>query len=260
VTSYETVQVTHDGGVSTVTLSRPPVNAVTVGLMQDVLAALKQLEAREETRCIVLTGSGTKAFCAGADLKTPGSGPGSGPAFRELGRAVVDRIEIFPKPIVAAIRGWCIGGGFAIAMACDVRLASATARFRTGDAYIGVVPSWGMSLTRIAHFIGRNRALDLLILGEDLDADAAHGLGLLTKVLPDDRFDAEVLRVARRVAGGAPMVFRAIKETVRAQYVHSPGAARELETHWSDLCTHSEDRREGLAAQREKRAPAFKGR
>jgi enoyl-CoA hydratase/carnithine racemase len=260
VTSYETVQVTHDGGVSTVVLSRPPVNAVTVGLMQDVLAALKELEAREETRCVVLTGSGTKAFCAGADLKTPGSGPGSGPAFRELGRAVVDRIETFPKPIVAAIRGWCIGGGFAIAMACDVRLASTTARFRTGDAYIGVVPSWGMSLTRLTHFIGRNRALDLLILGEDLDAEAAHGMGLLTRVVPDDQFDADVTRVARRVAGGSPIVFRAIKETVRAQYVHSPGAARELETHWSDICTSSEDRREGLAAQREKRAPAFKGR
>lgn len=258
--SYETIQLAHDGGVSTITLSRPPVNAVTAELMQDLLAALAEVEAREETRCVVLIGSGTKAFCAGADLKTPGGGPGSGPAFRDLGRSVVDRLESFPKPMIAAIRGWCIGGGFAIGMACDVRLASTTARFRTGDAYIGVVPSWGMSLTRLTHFIGRNRALDLLILGEDLDAAAGHEMGLVTRIIPEEEFDAEVARLAQRVAGGSPIVFRAIKETVRAQYVHSPGAARELETHWSDLCAGSEDQREGLAAQREKRTPAFKGR
>jgi len=260
VTSYETVLVTHEGGVSTITLNRPPVNAVSAGLMRDVLAALSELEAREETRCVVLTGSGTKAFCAGADLKASGGGPGSGPSFRELGRSVLDRIETFPKPVVAAIRGWCIGGGFAIGMSCDVRLASTTARFRTGDAYIGVVPSWGMSLTRLTHYIGRNRALDLLIVGEDLDAAGAKEMGLVTRVIPEEEFDAEVARIAQRLAGGAPIVFQAIKETVRAQYVHSPGAARELETHWSNICAASADQKEGLAAQREKRAPIFKGR
>ena len=260
VTQYETVRVSHDGGVSTITLSRPPVNAVTAGLMRDVLAALADLEGRDETRCVVLTGSGSKAFCAGADLKAPGGGPGSGPAFRDLGRAVVDRLETFPKPVIAAIRGWCIGGGFAIGMACDVRLASTTARFRTGDAYLGVVPSWGMSLARLTHFIGRNRALDLLILGEDLDAEGAREMGLVTRVIPEEEFDAEVARVAKRVSGGSPVIFRAIKETIRAQYVFSPAAAQALETHWADLGARSEDQREGLAAQREKRAPNFPGR
>jgi enoyl-CoA hydratase/carnithine racemase len=258
VTSYETIELTHEGGVSTLMLNRPPVNAVTAALMRDVLAALEELEARKDTRCVVLRGSGTKAFCAGADLKTPGGGPGSGPSFRELGRTVVDRLEAFPKPVISAIRGWCIGGGFAIGMACDVRLASTTARFRTGDAYIGVVPSWGMSLTRLTHFIGRNRALDLLILGEDLDAAQAKEMGLVTRVILEEDFDAEVAKVASRVAGGSPLVFRAIKETIRAQYVHSPGAARALETHWSDACAGSADQVEGLAAQREKRAPVFR--
>jgi enoyl-CoA hydratase/carnithine racemase len=257
--TYETLRISHEGGASTITLARPPVNAVTPQLLEELLKALGELEQRAETRCIVLAGEGTKAFCAGADLKAPGS-VGSGSRFRELGRAVVDRLECTPKPVIAALRGWCIGGGFAIGMACDVRLASTTTRFRTGDAYIGVVPSWGMSLTRLTHFIGRNRALDLLILGEDIQADEALRMGLVTRVIPEEDFDAEVARTAARVASGSPLTFRAIKETVRAQYVYTPAAAQALETHWADLCTASEDGHEGIAAFREKRQPVFTGR
>ena len=111
-------------------------------------------------------------------------------------------------------------------MACDVRIASTTAKFRTGDAYLGVIPSWGMSLTRLVHYIGRNRTLDLLILGEDLSAEKAMELGLVTRVVPEGEFEDEIARVAARVAKGGPITFRAIKETVRAQYWVSPPAAQ----------------------------------
>ena len=255
---YQTLKVEHTGGATRVTLDRPPVNAVTVQLLDELLHALDALEARAETRCIVLTGGGTKAFCAGADLADSRGAHGND-RFRDLGRAALDRIETHPKPVIAALRGWCIGGGFALAMACDVRIASSTAKFRTGDAYVGVVPSWGMSLTRLVHYIGRNRALDLLILGEDLSAEKAAELGLVTRVVPDDAFDAEIERVAARVAGGAPISFRAIKETVRAQYWLSPSAASEIETRWAELNDASHDAQEGKAAFRERRAPVFKG-
>lgn len=256
---YATLKLEHAGRVSSITLDRPPVNAVTVPLLEELLHALDALEARDETRCIVLRGGGVKAFSAGADLAGSGTQAHGNDRFRGLGRAALERIETHPKPIVGALRGWAIGGGFALAMACDIRIASATAKFRTGDAYIGVVPSWGMSLTRLVHYIGRNRALDMLILGEDLSAEKAHELGLVTRVVADDAFDAEVERVATRIAGGAPITFRAIKETVRAQYWDSPARAQELETQWAARNDASQDSAEGKAAFRERRAPDFKG-
>ena len=256
---YETLRLNHTAGVSRITLDRPPVNAVTVRLLEELLHALDALKARTETRCIVLTGAGTKAFSAGADIAdTRGQAHGN-KNFRGLGRAALESIETHPKPVIGALRGWCIGGGFALAMACDVRIASTTARFRTGDAYIGVVPSWGMSLTRLVHYIGRNRALDLLILGEDLSAERAAEIGLVTRVVPDDAFDAEIEKVSMRVASGAPISFRAIKETVRAQYWASPPAAQELETRWAELNDASHDAQEGKAAFRERRPPVFTG-
>lgn len=259
--AFSAIRLTHTGGVSTITLDRPPVNAVSPTLLSEVLAALAELEARDETRCIVFTGAGTKAFSAGADIG-PGGDRDADEAtrFRDLGRQLVDRLESHPKPVIAAFRGWAIGGGFALGMACDVRLASSKAKFRTGDAYIGVVPSWGMSLARLVHYIGRNRTLDMLILGEDITAEQALAIGLVSKVIEDDKFEAEVARIAARVASGSPITFRAVKETVRAQAWESPYAAQRLETHWSRIGSASEDYREGIAAFRERRTPNFKGK
>ena len=175
---FQTIRLDHAERVSTITINRPPLNTVSPRALDELLAAFDELARRDETRCVVLTGSGTRAFCAGANLDEKPKGEGDpSTAFREAGRALVDRIETFPKPVIAAIRGWCIGGGFAIAESCDVRIASESAKFRTGDAYLGIVPSWGMSLVRLCHYIGRNRALDMLILGEDIGAAEAQELG-----------------------------------------------------------------------------------
>ena len=256
---YRNLRVDHGDGVSKIVIDRPPMNAVSPELLDELLHLFEVLAKREETRCILLTGAGERAFSAGADLKATSVAGDLPVKFRELGRALLDRIELHPKPVVAAIRGWCIGGGFAIAMACDVRLASSTAKFRTADAYVGVVPSWGMSLTRLVHYIGRNRCMDMLMVGDDIDAEGAASLGLVTSVTSDEAFDAEVDRVTKRLASGSPIVFRSIKETVRAQYWDSPAAARIAELRWSEISSASEDYKEGRRAFAEKRAPVFTG-
>jgi enoyl-CoA hydratase/carnithine racemase len=257
----ESVQVTHAGAVATVTINRPPLNTVSPGTLVELLQAFDGLERRDDTRCVVLTGAGTRAFCAGANLDDkPKPTAEDTDSFRENGRAVIRRIESFPKPVVAAIRGWAIGGGFGLAIACDVRIAAESAKFRTGDAYIGLVPSWGMSLVRLVHYIGRNRAMDLLMLGEDISATKAEAIGLVTRVVPDDRFDAEIAAVSQRIAGGAPLVFRAVKEAMFSQYYESPAAAEHVETHWAKSTQLTHDAQEGIAAFKERRKPRFVGR
>jgi enoyl-CoA hydratase/carnithine racemase len=258
-----TEQITIDrrGAVATIVIDAAPLNLLTPALLSAWLDALDTLEQDDSARCIVVTGAGERAFSAGAKLgANPAAGTDASDAFREQGRRLVLRLETFPKPVVSAVRGWCIGGGFALAQACDIRVASDDARFRTCDAYIGVVPSWGMSLTRLVHWIGRNRAMDMLMLGEDLSAQQAEAIGLLTRVLPAATFDAELAAIADRLAGGSPIIFQAVKQAVRAQYAEGPNAAQAIETQWSKHARNSDDMREGIAALQERRKPVFTGR
>lgn len=256
--NFEGVGVEQSDGVTTFTIEAPPLNLLSRPIIMSLIAAFGEAAGDAATRCIVLKGSGTRAFSAGAKLDSAKASEGGGEG-RELGRSLIQAVEKSPKPVIAAIRGWCIGGGFALAQACDVRLASEDATFRTGDAYIGVIPSWGISLTRLAHFIGRNHTLDLLILGEDVKADEAKAMGLLTKVFPAKEFDLRCDELARRVAGGSPLVFAAIKEGVCAQYYKSPEAAVAVETRWAERMEGTFDMREGIAALMERRKPMFRG-
>jgi len=230
-------------------------------MLRELQQAFDAVEARPETRAVVLTGSGTRAFCAGADLRDEASHtPEAGRAFREAGRRVVDRIESFPKPVVAAVRGWCIGGGTGLAWACDIRIAAESATFRAGDVYLGMIPTWSLGMVRLVHYVGRNRALDILLLGEDLRGERAFELGLVSRVIPEAAFDAEVARVADRLSSGAPLAMQAIKEGVRAQSREGLAPAAALEERWSQRILGSQDAHEGMAAFREKRTPTFLGR
>jgi enoyl-CoA hydratase/carnithine racemase len=149
---FETIILSHRDAVSTITLNRPPLNIITPQLQHELLDAFDQLEKRAETRCVVLTGTGTKAFCAGADLGDEARHtPEAGQVFRETGRRIVERIETFPKAVVGAIRGWCVGGGTGLAWPCDIRVAAESAKFRAGDVYHRVVPTGSVGLDRHVH-------------------------------------------------------------------------------------------------------------
>jgi enoyl-CoA hydratase/carnithine racemase len=172
----------------------------------------------------------------------------------------VERIETYPKAVVGAIRGWCIGGGTGLAWPCDIRVAAESAKFRAGDVYLGIIPTWSVGMVRMVHYIGRNRTLDTLLLGEDITAREALDLGIVSRVVADDAFEAEVDRIAQRLASGAPLAIRAIKEAVRCQYRDTVDRASILEERWAKTVLASADAKEGIGAFKEKRKPAFQGK
>jgi enoyl-CoA hydratase len=253
--------IEHDGGVTRLTINRPPLNLMTLQLIEHIVAALEAAKHRDETRCILIGATGERAFCAGADLKTQDeSNPRSAAATREVGMRMIELIEEHPKPVISAVRGWCIGGGTAIAWPCDIRLAARSAKFRAGDVYLGLAPSWGLGNARLVHYIGRNRTMDVSLLGDDISAQEAYDWGLVTRVFPDETFDEEVARLAHKLAGAAPLPVKAIKETVRAQYRDTPDRAMLLAERYHGVIHSSEDAKEGIRAMMEKRKPVFRGR
>jgi enoyl-CoA hydratase len=257
---YQTIELQHQGGASTITLNRPPLNLVTMTMLEEIQAAFDLLESRRETRAVLLVGKGTRAFCAGADLnREDADSPAAARDFRDAGRRVVERIESFPKPVVSAVRGWCIGGGTGLAWPADIRIASTTAKFRAGDVYLGIIPTWSVGMVRLVHYIGRNRTLDLLLMGRDVGAEQALALGLVSMVVPDDAFEAETAAVMERLASGAPLPFQAIKEAVRAQARDNLDRAAVLEEQWAQRIRASHDAHEGTSAFLEKRKPQFRG-
>jgi enoyl-CoA hydratase/carnithine racemase len=255
-----TVHVAREGAVATLTLDNPPVNPVSTRLINALHAALDEVEAMNDVRCAILTGAGERAFCAGGDLREEQAfgSPEASRAFRELGRRTLNRLEEFRVPIIAAIHGYCIGGGTAIAWSCDIRVAADNSVFRAGDAYIGLVPSWGMGLTRLPRLVGRNRALDILVIGENFDAAKAHELGLVTKVVPRAELMAQSKAIAERIATAAPTAMRATRRAV----------AYNLRHGWDDMVRYEEeictevfahpDAHEGPKAFSEKRKPSFR--
>src|SRR4029450_5792631 len=185
--SDELVLIEKRDRIATMTLNRPPMNPMSVRMLDALHAALTDLEKDRAIRCIVLTGGGERAFCAGADIREESSfkTEADSTAFRDYGRRTLERIENCAKPIVAAIQGACIGGGTPIGWSCAIRIAADNAVFRAGDAYLGLVPSWGMGLTRLPRLVGRNRALDILLRGENFSAATALDLGLVRGVGPE---------------------------------------------------------------------------
>jgi enoyl-CoA hydratase/carnithine racemase len=236
------------------------VNAASVALIEALHRALDAVEADATIRCIILTSTGEKAFCAGADLREEERlrDPEASAAFRALGRRTLQRIESFPKPIVAAIHGYCIGGGTAIGWACDIRIAADNTVFRAGDAYLGIIPSWGMGLHRLPRLLGRSRALDILVLGEDFGAQRAYELGLVTKAVPRGALMEEAFRAASRIASASPNAMLAIRQAVNFNLRHSWDAMVEFEEELSQSVFAHPDAAEGMAAMLAKRTPNFR--
>jgi len=257
--SDELVLIEKRDRIATMTLNRPPMNPMSVRMLDALHAALTDIEKDRVIRCIVLTGAGERAFCAGADLREESSfkTEADSTAFRDYGRGTLERIENCAKPIVAAIHGYCIGGGTAVGWSCDIRIAADNAVFRAGDAYLGLVPSWGMGLTRLPRLVGRNRALDILLLGENFSAATALDLGLVTRVVPKERLQAEARSVAERITRASPQAILATRRAVNFNVRHSWD---EMVRYEQEICRKvfaHPDAAEGPLAFMEKREPRF---
>lgn len=248
-----------DSTIKTIWLDNPPVNAVSTRMINALHAALDEIETDRTIRCVVLAGAGERAFCAGADLREEKDQRDleAGRAFRDLGRRTLIRIETFTKPVIAAIHGWCIGGGTALGWAADIRIAADNAKFRAADAYLGLIPSWGMGLQRLPRLVGRAHALDILLLGEDFGAERAYELGLVTKVVPRAELMERTREAALRIASASPNAILATRRAIQFGLRHSWDEMAGYEEELSAEVFGHPDAAEGMAAFLQKRPAVF---
>jgi enoyl-CoA hydratase len=248
------------GRVALVTINRPDKrNALDGATRGRLLELLDELQANAEVRVVVLTGAGDKAFVAGADISEfEGRSPMD--QFRVMsGRTVFDAVEAFPKPIIAALNGFTLGGGCELAMACDIRLAADTAKLGQPEVNLGIIPGGG-GTQRLPRLVGTGAAYKLLYTGDLIGADEALRIGLVDEVVPAAGLRARALALAEGIAQKSPVALQLIKEAVRASLRVPLDEGLRQETTLFGLAFSSEDKAEGVAAFLGKRAADFKGR
>jgi enoyl-CoA hydratase len=208
---------------------------------------------------VILTGAGSKAFVAGADIaELTTQGPMDGKARAQAGQAIFRAFEHLNKPVIAAVNGFALGGGCELAMACHLRVASDTARFGQPEVKLGLLPGYGGTV-RLPRIVGKGRALELLLTGAIIDAAEALRIGLVNRVVPAERLMDEAEALARSIMDQGPLAVRSVLEAVDAGYEMSQADALLLESTLFGLLSSTDDMREGTRAFLEKRKPAFEG-
>jgi len=238
------VTVERDGPVAVVTMNRPEaMNALSRGLRAELAAAMEQVDADAQVRAVVLTGAGTRAFTAGLDLKELGvEGLAAANASEPLANPV-KAIEQCRKPVIGAINGVAITGGFEVALACDILIGSENARFADTHARVGIMPGWGLS-QKLARMIGISRAKELSLSGNFLDAQTACEWGLLNRVVPADDLLAAAKQLASDIASADPGMVQAYKALIDEGYALSFGEGMALENAKSSAANSQVDKDE----------------
>jgi enoyl-CoA hydratase len=244
--------------VALLRFNRPKqLNALNGQVMDELCSALEALDRDDAIRVLVVTGN-ERAFAAGADI---GEMAGASPIdmLRTNRIAQWDRVRRISKPVIAAVAGWCLGGGCELAMALDLILAAESARFGQPEINLGVIPGAG-GTQRLTRAVGKSVAMEMILTGEPIDAHEAHRLGLVARVVPNELLVEDALALAAKIATKSPLALRTAKEAVNAAYEMSLTDALAHERRLFYLLFASEDQKEGMAAFLEKRAPDFKGR
>ena len=259
---FEHIIVQNDGPVGIVTLNRPAVlNALNGKLLAELSLALLELDRHADVRAIVLTGSGEKAFAAGADIgelnRLPNAIAGSEQA--RMGQSITRQMERMRKPVIVAINGFALGGGCEIAMGGDIRVASENAKFGQPEVNLGLIPGYGGS-QRMTRLVGRGMSMYLCLTGELIDANEALRIGLVQKVVPLADLMTEAKRIANLIATKAPLAIAACKRAINNGAHLSMDDALEVEALEFGALVDTEDIKEGTGAFLEKRKPEWKGR
>jgi enoyl-CoA hydratase len=252
------VLVEREEPIAVVLLNRPDVmNALNDEVMEELVAALEELDRDEAIRCLVLGGS-ERAFAAGADIGEMAQAS----AMDMYDARRIDRWDALRRlrtPLVAAVSGFCLGGGCELAMACDLIVASESARFGQPETGLGIIPGAG-GTQRLTRAVGKAKAMDVILSGRFLDAHEAERAGLVARVVAREAWLQEAKRVAREIASKGPVAQRLAKEAVNRAYESTLETGLDFERKALYLAFASEDAKEGLTAFTEKRKPDFRGR
>jgi enoyl-CoA hydratase len=234
-----------EGPVALLVLRRPPINALDRQALEELGEAVGEVGADREVRVLVITGGISGIFCSGGDLKYWRQ-VHDGPEVSRIGREVFARVERLPKPTIAALNGHVTGDGLALALACDLRIASATATFRLPEVAYGFIPGWDL-IRRLVVSAGRTNAAELLLTGQPVEASRARAMGFVNEVVPCDNLTEEVLERARKMAGLSPAALRAAKCALLGG-----NERRCFEAIWNQ-----KDWREGIDSLLSKRTPVY---
>jgi enoyl-CoA hydratase len=257
--AYQNILLETNDRIATLTINRPDKrNALNQATRDEIVRALDELQS-SAVRVLLITGAGDKAFIAGADI---GEFEGrTALTQRDVmkQRRIFDAVEEFPKPVIAMINGFCLGGGMELALACDLRIAAETAKLGQPEINLGIIPGGG-GTQRLTRLVGEGKAMELILTGDLIDAAEAKALGLLNQVVAPGQLQDTVLALANRIAEKSPVALRMAKEAVKSASRMNLREGLERETDLFCLTFTSEDKSEGVRAFFEKRKPDYKGR
>lgn len=260
IMNFPNLITTLENGIYTVTLNRPDkLNALNQALLADLEQAMHYAVTENTVKGVIITGAGPKAFVAGADISEfVGLDAAGGADFARRGQALFKSIELCPKPVIAAVNGYALGGGCELAMACHMRIAAENAKFGQPEVSLGLIPGYG-GTQRLTMHIGRGRATELLMTGDIVDAKDAYRVGLCNYLVPNDQLIPKCTEILNKIFTKAPFAVSEIVKCVEAHYTDGvDGYKYEVESF--GRCCGTADFVEGSGAFLEKRKPNFKGK
>ena len=261
MTDLQFIQVSWDGELAIVTVNREEkLNALNAEVFMELGSAMDSLRHDDEVRGVIITGAGEKAFVAGADIgELARMDALSGVQVSRTGQGVFRSIERFPKPVLAAVGGFALGGGCELALACHLRIASQNAKFGFPEATLGIIPGYGGTV-RLARLIGLGRAVEMTLTGDMIDAERAREVGLVSKVVSKEDLLQQAKEFLRRVTKNGPLAVRMAMESIYRGMDATLPEALAAESQMFGLLASTEDMKEGMTAFLEKRKADFRGR